>query len=62
MKYSTSKIHTVKCDECGTTDEIWEGDGDYETRDTPTRFFRRVGWGVKSGKTLCKECLKKDGT
>lgn len=57
MKYSTTKIYSVKCEVCGTTDEIWEGDGDYEIRDTPTKYFRRVGWGVKTGKTLCGDCM-----
>lgn len=60
MKWSKETVYSVECEGCGKTDSVYSGDSAYRNTDTPKKFFKREGWGVKAGMTLCSECMRRE--
>ena len=52
--------YEVQCAQCEKTETICSGAPYYLVAATPEGYFRRRGWNVKNGKTVCRECFGKE--
>lgn len=58
MNICKSTEYTICCQNCGETDFIQDCDGEYKLEDTPSNFFKRLGWREIKRVTLCPNCIK----
>ena len=63
MNIHTTRVsqHEIQCDLCGKCEGIRTDDGEWKWNDSPTRYFKRIGWKEVAGKTLCPECANLKG-
>lgn len=59
LKWDKETKYSIQCEECPAKEEVLSTDPRYLDGDTPGRYFRRRGWDIENGKTVCKECFGK---
>lgn len=60
LKWTKEIKYTIRCEQCGETETVYSTDPKYLAGDTPGKYFRKQGWDVENGKTVCRECFGKD--
>ena len=59
LNWKKETKYTIQCEECPAKEEVLSTNPHYLAGDTPGAYFRRRGWDVENGKTVCKECFGK---
>lgn len=59
LKIHKQSEYSIYCENCETMDFIQNCDGNYKWNDSPSAYFKRLGWREINNKTMCPECANR---